>query len=130
MRKVLSGLDKTTMFASVSSEKTVFGDIMIWSSLSGFWGSSKRLDESTAVKGPCDGSTIVLFVEWELTESFRLFMLLTLISYLAASSLLLCSTVIFIALIFLLLSGAYSSSTFYMFAFTLARDKFCKFTRG
>ena len=52
MRKVLSGLVKTTMFASVSSEKTVFGDIMIWSSLSGFWGSSKRLDESTAVKGP------------------------------------------------------------------------------
>ncbi len=66
--------------------------------------------------------------EWELTDSLRLLMLLTLISYLDASSL--CITVIFIALIFLLRSGAYSSSTFCMFALTLASDKFCKLALG
>lgn len=124
----MSGFDRTTKFASVSREKTVFGEIIIWSSFNSFWGCSKRLEESTAVKGAYDGSTIVLFVEWELTDSLRLLMLLTLNSYLDASSL--CITVIFIALIFLLRSGAYSSSTFCMLALTLASDKFCKLALG
>lgn len=88
----------------VSEERTVFGD-------SAFL--SRRFFRS-----------VWSLVEVECTDSLRVLMAHTLSS--DGSSLACCSTVMLRALSFLAFTGAWSSSSFCMLAFTLAKDKFCR----